>query len=71
MKKLLLTLAVLAAVSFTYAAEDKKDDKAAPAKEEKCCKEGDTACCKDKEHAKDCKCDACKAACEKPADKKA
>jgi hypothetical protein len=68
MKKLILTLAVLGAVSFGYAAADKPADKAAPSKEEKCCKDEKGECCKDKEHAKDCKCDKCKAGCEKKAD---
>lgn len=70
MKKLILTLLVLGAVSLGYAGDDKAADKPAASKEEKCCKEGDGACCKDKEHAKDCTCEKCKADGEKKADEK-
>jgi uncharacterized low-complexity protein len=70
MKKLILTLAVLGAVSFGYAAADQAADKPAPSKEEKCCKDDKGECCKDKEHAKDCTCEKCKAAGEKKAEAK-
>lgn len=54
MKKLLLTLAFLSALSFAVAAEEKKcaDQAGCPAKNEKACAENcDQACCAEKKAA--------------------
>lgn len=76
MKKLLLTLAFVAAASFALAADEKKSAEASdcPAKAEKsCAADCEKACCKEKKSGTDADRPCCEkeAKDQKPADQKA
>lgn len=54
MKKLLLTLAFVAAATFAFAADDKKADKPCDKADKACAENCDKPCCKDKKADKPC-----------------
>lgn len=59
MKKLLLPLALLAATTLAFAADEKKSD--TPDKADKaCCEQADKACCKEKKAGDKCDKPCCK-----------